>query len=194
MQQKLRKKLMFLIYLHLTLYREIVFVKNRILFIHSGCVNKQSEAFSCQLGRLFPAQWTSQWSMNMIKVMWCNFKFLLARLPCCLWKGPLKRDFLDIYLTTFKESVISEIQKLWGSSFVWKCPKFNLYFKNAANNCEKVFCFWDNCIWIGIVKLSPLGTGNFSLPANVLTSSLKIFHVNKKDFLELNWLDSEHWI
>ena len=28
-------------------------------------------------------------------------------------KGPLKRDFLDNYLTTFSESVISEIQKLW---------------------------------------------------------------------------------
>ena len=40
-----------------------------------------------------------------------------ARLPCCLSKGGLKRGFLDIYLTTFWESVILEIQNLWGSSF-----------------------------------------------------------------------------
>ena len=24
-----------------------------------------------------------------------------GRLPCCLWKGPLKRDFSDSYLITF---------------------------------------------------------------------------------------------
>ena len=48
MQQKLIKKLMFVIYLHLTLYHEIVSVKNSILFIPSGCVNKQSEDFSWQ--------------------------------------------------------------------------------------------------------------------------------------------------
>ena len=28
-------------------------------------------------------------------------KSVSARLPCYLSKGPLKRDFLDIYLTTF---------------------------------------------------------------------------------------------
>ena len=28
------------------------------------------------------------------------------------FRGPLKQDFLDIYLATFSESVISEIQKL----------------------------------------------------------------------------------
>ena len=31
-------------------------------------------------------------------------------------KGPLKHDFLDIFLTTILESIISQIQKRWGSS------------------------------------------------------------------------------
>ena len=35
-----------------------------------------------------------------------------ARFPCCLAKGPLKQDFLDIYLTMFSESVISIIGNL----------------------------------------------------------------------------------
>ena len=116
------------------------------------------------------------------------------RLPCCLLKCPVKRDFLDIYLTTFSESVISKLQNLWTSSFLSKCSKFHLDFKNAVKNWQKVLCFWDNCIWIGIVKLSLLRRGYFSSPANGLTRSPNIFHVNKTDFLQLNWLSSDQRI
>ena len=59
---------------------------------------------------------------------------------------------------------------------------------------EMFFFYYDNYIWIGIVKLSLLRTGYFSSAANVLTSSPKIFHVNKKDFFQLNWLGSDEWI
>ena len=106
----------------------------------------------------------------------------------------MKWDLLDIYLTTFSESVTSKIQNLWGSSFVSKCLKFNVDFKNAAKNWEKVFCFWDNCIWIGIVKLSLLRTGYFSSAANVLTSSPKTWHVKKQLFFEHNFVASDEWI
>ena len=68
-----------------------------------------------------------------------DFKSACAQLPFCLLKGPLKQDFLDIYLTTFSESEISETQNLWGLSFVSKCSKFNLDFKNASENSEKFF-------------------------------------------------------
>ena len=118
---------------------------------------------------------------------WCDadFNSVWARLPYCLSKHPLKRDFLDIYLTTFSESVTSKIQNLWGSSFDSKCLKFNVDFKNAAKNWEKVFCFWDNCIWIGIVKLSLLRTRYFLSAANVLTSIPKKQHVNKRDVFKI---------
>ena len=119
--------------------------------------------------------------------MCCDAVFMSswARLPCCLSKDPLKRDFLDIYLTTFSETVISKIQNLRGLSFF---PKFNLDFKNAAQNWEKVFCFWGNCIRIDIVKVSLLRTGYLKSASNVLTRSPKIWHVNKRDFFRLNWL------
>ena len=116
-------------------------------------------------------------------MLWCRFQESWARLPCCLSKDPLKRDLLDIYLTTFSESVISKIKNLRGLSFF---PKFNLDFKNAAQNWEKMFCFWGNCIRIDIVKVSLLRTGKSA--SSVLTSSQKIWHVNRRDFFRFNWL------
>ena len=59
---------------------------------------------------------------------------------------------------------------------------------------EKKIFFWDNCIWIGIVKLSLLRTGEFSSAANVLTGSPKIFHVNKRDFFQGNSLGKDQWV
>ena len=116
---------------------------------------------------------------------WCcngDFNSGLVCLPCCLRKRPLKQDFSDIYLTTFLESVISEIQNLLESSFFSIYLKFLLDFEKEGKYWEKVLCFWDNCIWIGIVKLSLLRTGYFSSAANVLTSSPKNMHVNHRDF------------
>ena len=108
--------------------------------------------------------------------------------------GPLKRDFSDIYLTTFSESAISERQNLWQSSFFSKYLEFFADLNNLAENSAKDFFFSDNCIWLGIVKLSLLRTEYFSLADNVLTSSPKIWHVNKRDVFQLNWLSSDEGI
>ena len=70
-----------------------------------------------------------------------DFNSAWARLPCCYLKGPLKKDFLDVHLTTFSQSIISEIKNLWGSSFLTKYLKFNLNLRNAAKNWERVFLF-----------------------------------------------------
>ena len=56
-------------------------------------------------------------------------------------KGPLKQDFLDIYVTTISESIILEVQNISTSSFLSKYLKFNLDFKNAVNTFEKCFVF-----------------------------------------------------
>ena len=122
------------------------------------------------------------------------FNTAWARLPYCLSKHPLKQVFLDIYLTKFSESVTSNIQNLWGSSFDSKYLKFTEDFKNSAKDWEKDFCFWDNCIWIGVFKFSLWWARYFSSVANGLTSSPKILHVNNRDFLELNFFGSDQWI
>ena len=51
---------------------------------------------------------------------WGHQKATVTGNNCCLWKGILKPDFSDIYLTPFSETVISERNWLWGSSFFWK--------------------------------------------------------------------------
>ena len=86
------------------------------------------------------------------------------------------------------------MQNLRRSCFYSKILKFNIGFKNGAKNWENGFCFRDNCIWIGIVKLSKLRTGYFSSAGNVLPSSPKILHVNKRNFFEHNFVASEKWI
>ena len=92
------------------------------------------------------------------------------------------------------ECVISEIDQLWGSSFFWKCWRFNAHFENARKNWEKAFCFWDNCVRIGCVKLSLLRREYLSSAVNVLTTSYKALRLTKKDFFRLNYLPNDQQI
>ena len=94
--------------------------------------------------------------------------------------------------TRFPECVILEKNLLWGSSFFWKCSKFNLDFGNARKNPEKCFSFWDNCVRIGCVKLSLLRTEYLSSAVNVLTNSYKALRLTKTDFFRLNYLPNDH--
>ena len=66
--------------------------------------------------------------------------------------------------------------------FFFKISKLSCRFQKCSQKLWKRFSFPDNCIWIGIIKLSLLRTGYPSSPANVLTSSPKNLHVNKRDF------------
>ena len=47
---------------------------------------------------------------------------------------------------------------------------------------QKLFCFWNKCIWIVCIDLSPLRREYLSSAVNVLTKSLKTFHETKKYF------------
>ena len=132
--------------------------------------------------------------MNMIKMVWCKFQQCLGTSAMLLVEGSSETGSFR-HLSNLVFGVDNfENTKTKGVIFFSKCLKFKLDFKNAAKNWEKVFCFWDNCIWIGIVKFSLLKIGYFSLEANVLPNSTKIWHVNKRDFFQLNWLGRDQWI
>ena len=49
-------------------------------------------------------------------------------------------------------------------------------------NVENIFCFWNNSILIGCVKLSVLRREYLPSALNVLKNSLKILHLTKRDF------------
>ena len=112
---------------------------------------------------------------------------------CCqriFWNG----TFCTYILPRFPDCVISEINQLWLSSFFWKCSKFKVDFENATKNWEKAFCFWDNCVRIGCIKLSLLRREYLSSGVNVLTNSYKALHLTKTDFFRLNYLSNDWWI
>ena len=146
---------------------------------------------ACQYKRLFRTHFHWHWPMNMIKVLWYRFQQCLVTCTILLVEGSSETSIFKPLSNTFSESLISELQKLWGSCFFHKCSKFNLDFKNSDEISENIFCFWDNCIWIGIFKLSLLSTGYISSVANVLTSSPKIWRGNKRKFFEHNFLASD---
>ena len=66
--------------------------------------------------------------------------------------------------------------------FFWKCSKFSADSKNAKKNSEKMFCFWDKCIWLVCIHLSLLIRVHLSQAVIVLRKRLKNFHVSKCDF------------
>ena len=132
--------------------------------------------------------------MNMITVLWCRFQQSLGTFTI-LFVETSSETGLIRHLSDYVFRVRSfGNTKAVRIIFFSKSSKFKLDFRNAAKNLEKFFSFSDNWISIGILKLSLLRTGYFSSVANVLTSSPKIWHVNKRDFFQLNWLGSDRWI
>ena len=126
--------------------------------------------------------------MNMRKVP-------SSRLQQCLWpftmlfvEGHSELDFSDIYLITFFGDGNFENTSAMRVIFFWKCSKFNVDFRNEDRNWEKVFYFWDKCIWICCFKLPLLRREYLSSAVNVLTNSLKILHSTKLDFFQLNYV------
>ena len=110
-----------------------------------------------------------------------------TRLPCWMSKGPLKRDFLDIYRTTFfGVRNFENTSAMRVNVFFWKCSKHNLDCKNAEKYLESIFRFWDNCIWVGFVKLSLLRSECLQQAVNVLTNSPEITFSNSIAFKVIN--------
>ena len=113
-----------------------------------------------------------------------DFDSVSARLPCHMSDDPLKRDFLDIYLTTF----FGVHNFKMTSYFFWKCSKLNLNLENPKTDSENIFPFWDNCIWKSCNKLSLLRKEYLLSAPNGLTNSPKILHITQRDFFKLNFV------
>ena len=137
---------------------------------------------------------TWQWSMNMIKTMWCRFGPCSGTFAMLLLEGSSETGLcrhLSNYVFRARSFGNTKAFRVIFSSKMFKSES---RFQKWSRKLRKMFCFWDNCTWIGIVKMSLLRTGHFSPVAYVLTSSPKISHVNKRDFFQLHLLGSDQSI
>ena len=132
--------------------------------------------------------------MNIIKVLWCRFQQCWGTFPMLLVEVSSETALFRHLSDSAFRLCNFENTKSMKVNFFPKNLKCNLDFKNATKKWEKVFYFWDNIIWIGIVKLSLLRTWYFPSADNVLRSSTNILHVNKRDFFHINCLGSDRWI
>ena len=84
-----------------------------------------------------------------------------------------------------KYYAVVEISTVFGTYLI-----FDLDFKNAEKGPEKVFCFLDNYISIGCIKLSLLRREYLSLVFNVSTNSPTILHMTRRGF-QFNFLNND---
>ena len=87
MQQTIAKKFFVSEIIASEMVSLIVSVKKRILFIGSQCLNKESRYLACQKQRRFWTELTWQWSLNIIKMLWCRFQQCFGTFTMLLVKG-----------------------------------------------------------------------------------------------------------
>ena len=126
--------------------------------------------------------------MNMIKVTWCRFEQCLGRFTMLLVEESYETGLLrHLSNNIFGARNFGNAKPMRVIVFFKTC-KISNRFEKWTKNWEKVFWFCDNCIWIAIIKLFLWRTRYISSPANVLTSTPKIFHVSNGDFFQLSFL------
>ena len=133
----------------------------------------------------FPTQLPSQWSLELVKALSlrlnrCFGLFTMTPVERSSQTGVFRHLSKHVFLgRQFRKYISYE-----GHLFFWKCSKFNADSRNAEENSEKVFCFWDRCIWIVWIHLSLLLREYVSLAVNVLRKGLKNFHESESDFCQ----------
>ena len=131
----------------------------------------------------FPTELPSQWSLKLVKAL----SFRLNRCFGLFAMTPVERSsqtgvFRHLSKHVFLGRQFRKYISYEGHLFFWKCSKFNADSRNAKKNSEKIFCFWDKCIWIVCIHLSLQLREYVSLAVNMLRKGLKNFHESKGDF------------
>ena len=91
----------------------------------------------------------------------------------------------------FSEWLISEILKLWGSSFFSKCSKFYMDSKNAMKYDWNAFYFSGKFIQIGVSKFRVLWQEYLASADNWLTYSPNISDLIKREVYQLYLYQSD---
>ena len=136
-----------------------------------------------------------QLSINVIKIIWYRFE---------QHYGPFTMSIVEesseIALFRHLSNHVFAVRKFGNTKsmriivFFQNFQELIIFLKKQKKIEKKFFCFWDNCIWIGIFNLSLLGKGYISSASNVLTSSPETSHANKRDFFQLKCLETYQWV
>ena len=89
--------------------------------------------------RLFKPELASQGSINIVKVLSFSFEKCFSPFAMLLVKGSLKRDFLDIYLTTY--FCVRKFRNTSGMRVIFflKIFKIEPTFRKCKNKIDKNF-------------------------------------------------------
>ena len=130
----------------------------------------------------FATQLPSHWSLNMIKTL----SLRLNQCFCPLTILSLERSsetgvFRHLSKHVFRGRYFRKYIRYEGHLFF---EMFRIYcrFEKRRKKSEKIFCFWDKCIWIVCIHLSLLIREYLSSAVNVLRKALKKIQVSKSDF------------
>ena len=133
--------------------------------------------------------WISLTGSNKCGKSWNSIS---ARLPCYLLKGLLKRDFLDIYLTTFFGIRYFENTSAMRIIFFLKILRIETKFPKCKKELQIIFPLLDSCTWKCCYNLCLMRREYFLSAPNVLKNSPKILHISLRNFLNLNCIHRDH--
>ena len=118
----------------------------------------------------------------MIKVVWCRFQQCLGTFTRCLVEESSQTRLFRHWSKHVFGVRNFENKKAMRVIFFFQTFEISVRFQKCRKKRTKIFCFWDICILIGIVKLSLLRTRYFSSAANVLSSSHRFYISIKETF------------
>ena len=116
-------------------------MKNRILFIRSQCVNKQSQDFACHIERFFRTQFPWQLQMNMIKALWWIFQHCLGTFTILLLEASSKTGlFRHLSGYIFRVRVFEDTKSM-RNIFLFRMFRFSSTFQKWIKMSSKSFLF-----------------------------------------------------
>ena len=127
----------------------------------------------------------------MLKVLFWTFIECLSLFTMLHVKGSSKTGvFRNLSNHLFRSPYFRKYISYEDQLFL-KMLKIHCKFHKRIEKWEKICCSWERRIWSGCFKFSLLRREYLSLGVNVLRNSLKILHVTKRDFFQLNYLQSD---
>ena len=136
-----------------------------------------------------------EWSINMIKLLSFRFQqsfdpFTMVLVVRSSETGRFRYISNHVFRSKKKKKYISyEDHLFFGNVQNW------VSISKMKQKIGKIFfCFWDNCIWRYCNTLPLLRREYLSSAVSVLTNSPKLLHITKRDFFQLNSLESDQWL